>query len=1061
MTVTDVRRTGTASELVASGGFVLRTPRLPRDVLDRWGSELELAAAGLDLARVTTALAHDRARLRLRLRELALGPEFREAVFIASPSLDAGIDAWLQHPEAKDNVKIERGIVRYLSRMASRPTPFGLFAGNTVGELGDETRFELAPRVAYKRYSRVDGDYLSRLCDALAVIPELRARLKHAPNSSLCTCAGKLRYASRREGAMRAYSLVSIEPTEYLVATLERARGGALPDALATALCQTDPDISPAEAAAFVDELIDCQLLVSELAPLVTGAEAIDDVIEQLQAIDATAEAPLRKLRASLQALDRSHGSPQQYRAIAEDLKHALPVVPELNRLFQVNLIPAGERIVLGHHDVVELRQAIEALRRIDRGHEPADLAEFRRAFSARYENREVPLDQVLDEESGIGFVAQSDAATSASPLLEGIHFFADSADSRMRWTARDQHLARRIAEALAARADEIVLTEADIAAMASSEPPLPWPDALQVMAAVSRAPNGELRFDCAGASGPPGGALLGRFGHSDRALLGLVRANIAAEEALAPDVVFAEIVHLTDGRLANISARPVLRSHEIVYLGRSGMEPARQLPISDLQVSVRGHRIVLRSARLDREVRPRLTNAHNFTMRSLGVYRFLATLQGQGVARLGFDVGALSALPHVPRIRHGRVVLRGATWTLLAAELGGVVKSVDAERMIAIAQLRTTRRLPRWVSVEDGDNLLPVDLENAMSIDSFAHLIKDRSSVMLGELPLSSHELVAIGEGGRYAAEVVVPFVRRASPTVADPLSVQPFVGRRSFSPGSEWLYAKLYCGPASVDQILEAIRPVLTPCPRWFFVRFNDPEWHLRLRLHGEPAWLAREVMPALTRTMQALLDDGKIWKAQLDTYEREVERYGGEVGVVLAERLFHVDSACVLDILAMLDGDAGSRIRWQLTLRGLDRLLDDFELAIPDRLALLRETRDSFATEHHADATMHRELGEKYRKKSREVDALLAAPDDSGDLAPAFACIAARSIANRPIIRELRDAKLPIRALLPSYMHMHVNRMMRAAHRANELVLYDLLTRLYESRLARATRPRRDKS
>ena len=36
------------------------------------------------------------------------------------------------------------------------------------------------------------------------------------------------------------------------------------------------------------------------------------------------------------------------------------------------------------------------------------------------------------------------------------------------------------------------------------------------------------------------------------------------------------------------------------------------------------------------------------------------------------------------------------------------------------------------------------------------------------------------------------------------------------------------------------------------------------------------------------------------------------------------------------------------------------------------------------------------------------------------------------------------------------MHVNRLIRSAQRAHELVLYDLLARLYESKLARAKKP-----
>jgi len=38
--------------------------------------------------------------------------------------------------------------------------------------------------------------------------------------------------------------------------------------------------------------------------------------------------------------------------------------------------------------------------------------------------------------------------------------------------------------------------------------------------------------------------------------------------------------------------------------------------------------------------------------------------------------------------------------------------------------------------------------------------------------------------------------------------------------------------------------------------------------------------------------------------------------------------------------------------------------------------------------------------------------------------------------------------------SFAHMHVNRLLRSAQRAQELVLYEMLDRLYASRAARDT-------
>lgn len=81
--------------------------------------------------------------------------------------------------------------------------------------------------------------------------------------------------------------------------------------------------------------------------------------------------------------------------------------------------------------------------------------------------------------------------------------------------------------------------------------------------------------------------------------------------------------------------------------------------------------------------------------------------------------------------------------------------------------------------------------------------------------------------------------------------------------------------------------------------------------------------------------------------------------------------------------------------------------------------------------------------------------------GPLAAALEVLRGRSERSAPWVRELRARESagsltqPVEQLADSYMHMHVNRMLRTAARAQEFVLYDLLHRLYESRAARQRR------
>lgn len=197
--------------------------------------------------------------------------------------------------------------------------------------------------------------------------------------------------------------------------------------------------------------------------------------------------------------------------------------------------------------------------------------------------------------------------------------------------------------------------------------------------------------------------------------------------------------------------------------------------------------------------------------------------------------------------------------------------------------------------------------------------------------------------------------------------------------------------------------------------------------------------------------------MWKIAVDTYEREVERHGGLAGIELAERLFHADSACALDVVARLAGDAASDAAWRLTLHGIDRMMDDLGLGLEDRLATMARAAEGFSAEVGMDTAFHKRLGEKFRAHRAEIATLLDRPDDH-PLAPALASFAARSTWIRPIGEQLRALAAagrllePVEELAHSYLHMHVNRMIRSVPRPHEVVLYDLLRRHYEGVVAR---------
>jgi thiopeptide-type bacteriocin biosynthesis protein len=167
-----------------------------------------------------------------------------------------------------------------------------------------------------------------------------------------------------------------------------------------------------------------------------------------------------------------------------------------------------------------------------------------------------------------------------------------------------------------------------------------------------------------------------------------------------------------------------------------------------------------------------------------------------------------------------------------------------------------------------------------------------------------------------------------------------------------------------------------------------------------------------------------------------------------------VFWIDSEAVLAILELLEGDAGADARWRLAVRGADQLLEALGMDEAARGALFARARDDLGREHHADAAFYARIGERWKRERAGLEALLArdpAIDAEHDYAPGLAILAERSArlaALRPAPRDVPG----FAGLAWSLVHMHVNRLLHASQRAQELVLYDFLRRWHEARRAR---------
>jgi len=188
-----------------------------------------------------------------------------------------------------------------------------------------------------------------------------------------------------------------------------------------------------------------------------------------------------------------------------------------------------------------------------------------------------------------------------------------------------------------------------------------------------------------------------------------LTSAIVQKETNYHSDKILAEIVHIPESRTGNILRRPILRNFEIPYLSNSGVAMEYQIGLNDLMVSIKNNAIVLRSKKHNKVIIPCLSNAHNFSNKSLPIYHFLADLQSQNVKPIyNFSWGVLEThYNYFPRVVYKDIILCKAKWSVTKKEIESFYTQKRSFLLNPITVWRTNRNIPRFVNLVHFENTL------------------------------------------------------------------------------------------------------------------------------------------------------------------------------------------------------------------------------------------------------------------------------------------------------------------------------------------------------------------
>ncbi|RPH33134.1 MAG: hypothetical protein EHM93_06275 [Bacteroidales bacterium] len=707
------------------------------------------------------------------LKEMCKQKSFLESIYIASPELYSETLKWLNGSffSEKEEQKLLFSLYKYLTRMSSRCTPFGLFAGFNLGIIGDSSNIQVLSNHKNKirhRANRLDMNYACALGQYLAKQESIRVQLNFFPNNSLYIAGDKLRFVEYRYGnkSQRLHQITAVDENEYLTRVLDFAKVGSTIANLSNQL--VEDDISVEEASTFIIELINSQILLSELEPQITEPDYWGRLVAKLSSINGCEEivANLKTVQILLEQLDYQPIGVKiedYYGKIKEILK-GFNIDYEEKFLFQSDMIIPISGNNLDKKIPLRVLEGIELLNKLSISPAENNLTRFITEFNKRYENHEVELTMVLDPEFGLGYPIGNSAGSDLSPLLDGLAISGGHQNqNQIGWDYIQRFLFNKYQETLVNQAFSVELSEEELKNFPTDKTPLPNTISAMVELIPPSNVGEEERIILGSAGGTSALCLIGRFCHTNEEFYKYALEIASKEKELAEDRIIAEIVHLPEARTGNVLMHPVFFEYEIPYLANPNVDQNHTIEISDLMISIRQNKVFLRSKRYNKQVVPRLSNAHSYSNSTLPVYRFLCDLQMQGHrGGVGFHWGNLANdYQFLPRVTYKNLILFEATWNLKKKDIEPFLKiKDDVELSTKVDLWRNGLRLPNLVTLADGDNELLIDFTNIFSIKVLFDSIKKRESFKMKEFLHSPDNSPIKDENGKsYANQIVLAF--------------------------------------------------------------------------------------------------------------------------------------------------------------------------------------------------------------------------------------------------------------------------------------------------------------
>lgn len=974
---------------------------------------------------------------------------YEELIYWSSPSLHKELLKLKKVRPSKPPInKVIKSLYSYWVRSYSRSTPFGINAGfyivklndNNLSDKDDLINLENSSALKEKRVVTPDAEFKTALIKAIFSKTSISFQVRFYINPTIYKLGKSIRFHECLQNGN--YRISSIEIEEIIDLIMPYMEKGLKFEEILELL---GDDYEYQDRKEFVKSLIEENILINEFEYLPFDESSNDKLVHYLSNLEDEYSIFFKDILVRYQSiivrLETSELGDYHLNDI-EEIKNDLNEVIDkksLSNLYHIDMVLPADSYSLNSTDLKLIKDAIECFSKIinpEKIKNP-EIEKFKNVFFERYNNETIPLLEVLDTDCGLGFPVNNNLGVKHDSELLSLSNISNT-NSTTSTLGFDPNLLDKIVQ-LPLNNNEIDLSKLDLSGVRSKSEN--YTGTFSVIG--FKLPQGNILMSNIGGSSSLN--LLGRFSIKDLKIQSLCKEILNKEKEIFNEAIIAEILFMPNGKSGNIVKRKFLSDFYIPINCGLDIPGKKGINLDDLYITIENGDVILISKKYNKRVIPRLSSAHNYDYSSSNIYKFLCNIQQSSYLNFSDDNFIVNNdLISSPRIKFKNLIIKPASWKIRTKQYPNIFKSEF--NISEFKDFLSGLHIPNEIAIKEGDNELPLKRNNELDLKILWDYLQKNTVIELIEW---LHYDSTIDGRQKYINQFILPlFINSKNKRIKTRSSwFYETKLKRFFTPNSEVLSFKIYCGAFISDEILNKILNDLGNVLKsakliksYFFVRYADPHYHLRIRffLNKYTPQKYNKIIKMVIDNILVYKNQRLIWKVEIDTYERELQRYS-ESNIELVEAIFYEDSKCFLNCLKSCETIENEIIRFSLGILNVKYWFKLVNFDFNCQLIFVKSLIEAFKDEFKDEIEL-KQINNLYREYKNDFNDL-----SKLDVTKHF--INRNNVISKKLLNQL-DKPYNIKPILKDIIHMSQNRIFSFNQRLNEFVVYVLVEKIIQS-------------